>query len=92
LLLTINYNQPDFFIGELDNLISLESEKRDEQIRQPEDYVIDMTRLMEKIELYNDKVDNIEFITDSRMRFKNKDEVIKLEELEKFMDKSSEVL
>ncbi len=92
MLLTINYNQPDFFIGELDNLISLESEKRDEQIRQPEDYVIDMTRLMEKIELYNDKVDNIEFITDSRMRFKNKDEVIKLEELEKFMDKSSEVL
>lgn len=92
LLLTINYNQPDFFIGELDNLISLESEKRDEQIRQPEDYVIDLTRLMEKIELYNDKLDNIEFITDSRMTFKNKDKTIKLKDLEKFMDKSSEVL
>ncbi|MBT7262053.1 MAG: type I-B CRISPR-associated protein Cas7/Csh2, partial [Desulfobacula sp.] len=50
LLLSIAYNEPDFFIGELDNLVHLESEVIDTKIRRPEDYVIDISELVGKIE------------------------------------------
>lgn len=86
LLLFINYKEPNFFIGDLDNLIEIKSEKRHEQIRQPEDYQIDISQLLEKIEMYKDKIDNIEFVADNRMKFIKNGEKILLNELEKFTE------
>ncbi len=86
LLLFINYKEPNFFIGDLDNLIKLDSAKRDEQIRQPEDYKIDVSKLLKQIELHNDKIKNIEFKTDDRMKFIQNGKEIKLNELEKFTE------
>ncbi|MDY6789692.1 MAG: type I-B CRISPR-associated protein Cas7/Csh2 [Thermodesulfobacteriota bacterium] len=91
LFLVINYNQPNFFIGDIDNLISLVTEKRDEQIRKPEEYSIDITMLMEKINNCDDKIESVEYITDSRMKFMCNGDVIKLEGLDKFADYSAEV-
>jgi len=92
LLLVINYNQPNFFIGDIDNLISLVTEKRDEQIRKPEEYSIDITMLMEKIKNCDDKIESVEYITDSRMKFICNGDAIKLEGVDKFTDYSAEVL
>ena len=86
LLLIINYKEPNFFIGDLDNLIKLDSEKRDEQIRQPEDYQIDITKLLEQLEFHNDKIENIQFKADERMKFAKNGDEIKLSDLEKFAE------
>jgi len=91
LLLVINYNQPNFFIGDIDNLIFLVTEKRDEQIRKPEEYSIDITMLMEKIKNYGDKIKSVEYIADSRMKFICNGDAIKLEGVNKFTDYSAEV-
>jgi len=86
LLLFINYKEPNFFIGDLDNLITIKSDKRDEQIRQPENYQIDISKLLEQIEFYKDKIENIEFAVDDRMKFVRNDEKMKLSDLEKFTE------
>jgi len=86
LLIIINYSGPNFFIGDLDNLIKLKSEKRDEQIRQPEDYFIDLTALLGKIKNNQDKISNIEFVVDSRLKFVKEDKEIFLNEIEKFTE------
>ena len=84
LLLFINYQEPNFFIGDLDNLINLQSEKRDEQIRQPEDFQIDISKLINKVKTNIEKIEKIEFIVDDRMVFVVGSEEIKLDKLEKF--------
>lgn len=84
LLLVINYKQADFFIGDIDNLIELQSDKRHEQLRQPEDYRIDITGLMKQIEKYKDKIENVEFRVDERMTFCLREKEVKLNDLDKF--------
>lgn len=86
LLLFVNYKEPNFFIGDLDNLIEIKSDLRDEQIRKPEDYKIDISRLLDQIELHKDKIENIEFAVDDRMKFVRNDEEINLKDLEKFTE------
>lgn len=87
LLLVINYNQPNFFIGDLDNLLVLNAGNlRDEELRKPEDYQIKLDALLEKIELHSDKIENIEFITDSRMDYIKNGEKIELNILKKFTE------
>jgi len=88
LLLFINYKEPNFFIGDLDNLIKINSEKRDEQIRQPEDYNIDVSKLLEQVAFHQnkDKIENIEFKVDDRMKFIQNGKEINLNDLEKFTE------
>lgn len=86
LLLTINYVEPNFFIGDLDNLIKLKTDLRDEQIRKPEDYQIDISKLIEMTEVNSDKIDNIEFKADDRIKFIKNGNQIKLNEIDKFTE------
>ena len=86
LLLFVNYKEPNFFIGDLDNLIEIKSDLRDEQIRRPEEYKINISKLLEKIELHKEKIENIEFAVDDRMKFVRNDEEMKLSDLEKFTE------
>ena len=88
LLLFVNYKEPNFFIGDLDNLIEIKSDLRDEQIRKPEDYKIDISTLLDQIELHKDKIENIEFAVDDRMKFVRNDEEINLKDFEKFTEMS----
>jgi len=92
LLLKINYSTANFFIGELDNLISIASDKRDEQLRGPDDYKIDLTKLLAKIDKFRDKIESVDYIADDRVNFMKNGEDIKLNDLDKFTDKSSEVI
>lgn len=68
LLLNISYNQPNFFIGELDKYVTLKSDKRDEQLRDPADFTIDFTQLSEALEQNADKIELIELAVDPRFR------------------------
>jgi len=86
LMLIVNYNQPNFFIGDLDNLIHLKTELRDEELRKPEDYKLEIGNLLEKIELSKDKIENIEFVSDTRMQYLKNGEPVELEDLEKFTE------
>ncbi|MFA7056849.1 MAG: type I-B CRISPR-associated protein Cas7/Csh2 [Candidatus Cloacimonadales bacterium] len=68
LLLNISYSQPNFFIGELDKYITLKSDKRDEQLRDPEDFTIDFSRLSKLLKQHADKIEAIEMIIDARFK------------------------
>ncbi len=91
LLLKVNYNRPDFFIGDMDNLVKLKSEKRDEAIRKPEDCAIDLTSLIAKMVSYSDRIESVEFIADNRLRCIQDGEIVALDTLDKFKDISAEV-
>ena len=69
LMLVINYNCKDFFIGDLNNMVSLDTGLLDEQIRSPKDYAVDLTMVLDMIEKYKNKIDSVEFIADERIRF-----------------------
>jgi len=86
LLIIINYNIPNFFIGDLDNLIELEKGiLRDEELRKPEDYKVEMGSFLERIDRNKNKVENVEFITDERMQYLRSGKSIDLNTLEKFV-------
>lgn len=63
LLLKIDYKD-NFFIGDLHRLIKLESDKEDEQIRNLDDFKIDISRLKQKLELHKDKIASIKMRKD----------------------------
>lgn len=85
-LFIVNYKEPNFFIGDLDNLLKLKTEKIEEQIRGLEDYTIDISQFIEKIELYKEKIENIEFIADSRIKFAKNGSEISLNDIDKFKE------
>lgn len=92
LLLSIRYKEPDFFIGELDNLIVLVSDMPDTKIRRPEDYKLDLTQLIERIDAAKDKIDSISFIADRKLRVCVGGKDTQLEDLPGFKDETAEVL
>lgn len=68
LLLVIDYNEP-FYIGSLRQRIKLETGEMNEmQVRNVNDYRIDVTELMNELKANKDKIDTIEFRADSRLR------------------------
>ncbi len=96
LLLCITYNEPDFFIGELDNRIHLKADCIDSKIRKPEDYAVDLTELVETIKSNKDKIKSVGYVSDKKMSYLINGESItldceKLQELN-FIDESAEVL
>ncbi|WP_022856209.1 type I-B CRISPR-associated protein Cas7/Csh2 [Thermodesulfobacterium thermophilum] len=61
-----NFN---FYIGELDKLISLKTEKRDEEIRHISEVKIDITNLVNALNTHKEKIEKIRFKTDDRVKF-----------------------
>ena len=92
LLLSIQYNDSGFFIGELDNLICLRHDMPDARIRRPEDFTIDLSELMGRIEKAKNKIQSISFIADEKLRFVLNGEPVNLADLDGFTDESAEVL
>lgn len=79
LLLSIFYKSNTLFqIGSLDDLIYIESEKSDEEIRTINDYYIKIEKLLRKIENHKDKIDiiKIKYIPD--LKFKHGELVVDL--------------
>ena len=68
LLFTVNYKEP-YYIGGLRQRLKIQSEKSDLQIRNTEDYKIDLTGLLKEIKAQHDKITSVEVQVDSRLEF-----------------------
>ena len=78
MLLTVNYKEP-YYIGGLRQRLKISSEKSDLQIRNTEDYNIDLTGLLKEIKAQSDKITSVEVQVDSRLKFINNGEVYNLD-------------
>jgi len=67
LLIKINYKEEYYHIGDLIKTIKLESDKEDEQIRDVEDYVLNMDKFIEILKANKDKIENVEIKIDQRL-------------------------
>lgn len=70
-MLIITYKD-DTFAGDLNNSISLESQKNDEAIRSIDDYVINFSKLKAKLERYKGSIEKIEYMSDFDFEQNNK--------------------
>lgn len=67
LLIKINYKEEYYHIGDLIKGIKLESDKEDEQIRDVEDYVLNMDKFIEILKANKDKIEDVEIKIDERL-------------------------
>ena len=78
LLLKINYKEKNYHIGDLNALLLLKSEIRDEEIRGIDDYVLNVTQLLDKLRVNADKIRDIDLMLDERLKFKYESDQIDL--------------
>lgn len=78
LLMKINYKEKNYHIGDLNELLELKSDVRDEEIRDTEDYVLDVAKLLDALHANNDKIKDIDLMLDKRITFTRKSEQIDL--------------
>lgn len=76
-LLVVDYKE-SFFIGSLRQRVKLESAKNDLEIRGQEDYILDITDLVNELKVNKLKIDKIMLKTDSRLKIKMDGRVIKI--------------
>ncbi|MCK8827887.1 type I-B CRISPR-associated protein Cas7/Csh2 [Natroniella acetigena] len=86
LLLKVTYSEENFFIGELKHYIKLDSDKREEEIRDVEDYQLDLTMLLDVLEKNQEKIETIEYLVNPRVQFKANGEEVRLAELDTFQE------
>ncbi len=86
ILLKVTYKGNNYHVGDLDKLIALETEKRDEEIRDIAEVKLNADKLIEQLEKVSDSVEKIEYKVSDRV---NTDLIGKLEE--KFVGKVSEI-
>ena len=68
LLLKVNYCEPNYFIGEIKNYIKLQSEKREEQLRDPKDFQLDLTDLLGILNKNKEKIESVEYLINPRLQ------------------------
>ncbi|SNZ15588.1 type I-B CRISPR-associated protein Cas7/Csh2 [Hydrogenobacter hydrogenophilus] len=56
-------------IGELDKLVRIQTDKKDEEIRDIEELNIDFTKLQQKVQRYKDKIQKVRYCIDDRVKF-----------------------
>lgn len=69
LMQTVYKERQNFFIGELDKLISRISDKNDEAIRDISEVKVDITNLVNALNTNKDKIEKIRLIVDERVKF-----------------------
>lgn len=91
-LLRVEYNQSGFYIGELDKLVKLISQKSDTAIRSAEDFQLDITKLVEKLKKYQEKISKIEIVVDDSLSFVCEGNYIDLKDALSFLDGKVNIL
>ena len=76
LLINVIYNDDNFYIGELNKYLTIESNKNDEAIRDITDVVIDITKLVAVLNTYKDKIHDIHVKNNDRANFLQNGKVI----------------
>jgi len=71
LLIEIIYKEGTLtHMGELDKLVKIETDKRDEEIRDIEEVVINLEKLKEKVNRYKSKIKKVRYIVGDRVNIK----------------------
>ena len=68
MLMKVNYNEQNYHIGDLEGMVRLESEKRDEELRDFQDYILDVTSLIDTLGANKDKIKSIDLSLDQRLK------------------------
>ena len=77
LLIEIIYKEGTLtHMGELDKLVKINTDKRDEEIRDIEEVEIDLTKLKEKVEKYKDNIEKVRYKLGDRIRLRESIESI----------------
>lgn len=86
LLLQVIYKERlNFYVGELDKLVTLQTEKRDEEIRDISEVKVDITHLVNALNTHNEKIEKIRLKIDDRIKLlKDGMDVVLKEALEGF--------
>jgi CRISPR-associated protein Csh2 len=66
-LLTVNYKEP-FYIGNLRQKLSIVSEKIESQLRNTSDYAIDITKVLNELKTFKEKISGVELKTENRLK------------------------
>lgn len=69
LLMQVEYKEGNFFVGELDKRIALQTEKAHEAIRDISEIKIDITNLVKALNAHKDKIEKIKLKIDERVMF-----------------------
>lgn len=70
ILMQVIYKEnQNFFIGELDKYISIQSDLQDEALRDISDLKIDITKLVNVLKNHQDKIESIKYKVDERVNF-----------------------
>ena len=69
LLIKVNYSENNYHIGDLNSLIKLLSSIPDEEIRDITQVSLDISELMEILKANADKISDIDFAVDNRVKF-----------------------
>ncbi len=69
LLMKVNYSKENYHIGDLDKMLKLTTEMPHENIRGTEDFRIDISNLIKKLEAEKGSIRDIEICADDRMTF-----------------------
>lgn len=67
LLIKVNYKEKFYHIGDLIKTINLESEKEDEEIRDVEDFMLNIDKFIDALKSNKDKIDSVQFKIDQRL-------------------------
>lgn len=70
LLIKVNYNKSNFFIGDLDKKIEINSELNDLKIRSVKDFTLDLSSLTKEIESHSNKIESVQYFKDSGVNIK----------------------
>ncbi|WP_332444329.1 type I-B CRISPR-associated protein Cas7/Csh2 [Wolinella succinogenes] len=71
-LLKITYKEAGSYIGGLDNLLVLKTDKPQEnEIKSIEDYTIDFSKIKGELEKNSDKIEKIEYVSDGKLNTEN---------------------
>lgn len=83
LLLKVNYRESNYHIGDIDRMIKLKSEKKDEEIRDISEIILDASELVETLKNNRDKIESIDLKVDNRVNidFNDLKNSIKVNEL-----------
>lgn len=81
LLLQVIYKEDNFHLGELKTRINLQSKKEDEELRDPEDYFLELENLIATLEDNKDKIEYICYKVNDRLQCAIRGEIKAFDEI-----------
>jgi CRISPR-associated protein Csh2 len=81
LLLKVNYNNPYYFIGDLDKYVKIKSEVPEEKIRDISEFKLDATALGQVFAQNRDRIISVDYLIDDRTRLLYEDKETSMNEI-----------